>query len=401
MWPLRHRKTKLPNMVMCRKEYFTMKKVILSIISAFLSLFFLCSPVAAASITPDYAEDQVIAAATAGSQTTSGEYTVSPGDPIQYSVSLELPDTAEFIRIQPHSSMNFVSGGTLYVMNDKGQVIYTQNLGYTSTDGYFYDLSDMPDGGGTGFFTYVVSAGDVLSTGLVGMSGQVIVSDTDGNILTTSEAPAVYSLSAVIQTVDTKRTEEKTSTRDQGIVTYNGQHVEGASFILYRDKELKNPVSFKESFRTYTVCPDGTDGATQVMEADISGTLTVKGLRAGTYYLTEEKAPVDYYNATTAPIVLSLDIERDSSGKLKMVMNTTEPKDEDDEEEAVPNDQVIQLSNKGSGASIVVDYKNVNKKPRAPGVIAVCCGGFAIGCGCYAAGKSHNRPKNPNTHTEE
>ena len=378
-----------------------MKKVILSIFSAFLSLFFLCSPVAAASITPDYAEDQVIAAAPAGSQTTSGEYTVSPGDPIQYSVSLELPDTAEFISIQPHSSMNFVSGGTLYVMNDKGQVIYTQNLGYTSTDGYFYDLSDMPDGGGTGFFTYVVSAGDVLSTGLVGMSGQVIVSDTDGNILTTSEAPAVYSLSAVIQTVDTKRTEEKTSTRDQGIVTYNGQHVEGASFILYRDKELKNPVSFKESFRTYTVCPDGADGATQVMEADISGTLTVKGLRAGTYYLTEEKAPVDYYNATTAPIVLSLDIERDSSGKLKMVMNTTEPKDEDDEEEAVPNDQVIQLSNKGSGASIVVDYKNVNKKPRAPGVIAVCCGGFAIGCGCYAAGKSHNRPKNPNTHTEE
>lgn len=378
-----------------------MKKVILSIISAFLSLFFLCSPVAAASITPDYAEDQVIAAATAGSQTTSGEYTVSPGDPIQYSVSLELPDTVEFISIQPHSSMNFVSGGTLYVMNDKGQVIYTQNLGYTSTDGYFYDLSDMPDGGGTGFFTYVVSAGDVLSTGLVGMSGQVIVSDTDGNILTTSEAPAVYSLSAVIQTVDTKRTEEKTSTRDQGIVTYNGQHVEGASFILYRDKELKNPVSFKESFRTYTVCPDGTDGATQVMEADISGTLTVKGLRAGTYYLTEEKAPVDYYNATTAPIVLSLDIERDSSGKLKMVMNATEPKDEDGEEGAVLKDQVIQLSNKGSGASIVVDYKNVNKKPRAPGVIAVCCGGFAIGCGCYAAGKSHNRPKNPNTHTEE
>ena len=120
-----------------------MKKVIMSIFSALLSLFFLCLPVAA--ITPDYAEDQVIAAATAGSQTTSGEYTVSPGDPIQYSVSLELPDTAEFISIQPHSSMNFVSGGTLYVMNDKGQVIYTQNLGYTSTDGYFYDLSDMPD----------------------------------------------------------------------------------------------------------------------------------------------------------------------------------------------------------------------------------------------------------------
>lgn len=377
-----------------------MKKVILSIISAFLSLFFLCSPVAAASITPDYAEDQVIAAAPAGSQTTSGEYTVSPGDPIQYSVSLELPDTAELVSIQPHSSMNFVSGGTLYVMNDKGQVIYTQNLGYTSTDGYFYDIADMP-AAGTGFFTYVVSASDVLSSGLVGMSGKVTVSDVGGKILTTSEAPAVYSLSAVIQTVDTKRTEEKTSTRDQGIVTYNGQHVEGASFILYQDKELKNPVSFKESFRTYTVCPDGTDGATQVMEADISGTLTVKGLRAGVYYLVEKEAPVDYYNVTTSPIVISLDLERDASGKLKLVMNDNEPEVEQGTEKAVPNDQVIRLSAKGSGASVVVDYKDVNKKPRTPSIIAVCCGGVAIGCGCYVVGKSHSRSKTLSTNTEK
>lgn len=376
-----------------------MKKVILSIFSAFLSLFFLCSPVAAASITPDYAEDQVIAAAPAGSQTTSGEYTVSPGDPIQYSVSLELPDTAELISIQPHSSMNFVSGGTLYVMNDKEEVIYTQNLGYTSTDGYFYDLSDMPAGGGTGFFTYVVSASDVLSTGLVGMSGQVIVSGAEGNILTTSEAPAVYSLSATIQTVDTKREEEKTATKDQGIITYNGQHVEGASFILYRDNELKTPVSFKESLRTYTVCPDGTDGATQVMKTDISGTLTVKGLRAGTYYLAEEEAPVDYYNATTGPIVISLDIERDASGKLKMVMNNNEPEDEKGAEKVIPNDQVIRLSSKGSGASVVVDYKDVNKKPRFPGVMAVCGGMLAIGGGCYLLGKSNNRNQKQNPST--
>lgn len=376
-----------------------MKKVIMSIFSALLSLFFLCSPVAA--ITPDYAEDQVIAAAPAGSQASSGEYTVSPGDPIQYSVSLELPDTAVLISIQPHSSMNFVSGGTLYVMNDKEEVIYTQNLGYTSTDGYFYDLSGMPDGGGTGFFTYVVSASDVLSTGLVGMSGKVTVSDAGGTILTTSEAPAVYSLSATIQTVDTKLVEEKTATKDQGIITYNGQHVEGASFILYRDKELKSPVSFKESFRSYTVCPDGTDGATTVMKADISGTLTVKGLRAGTYYLAEEEAPVDYYNATTAPIILSLDIERDGSGKLKMVMNETEPEAEKDAEKVIPNDQVIRLSSKGSGASVVVDYKDVNKKPRTPSIIAVCCGAVAIGCGCYLVGKTHNQNRAQNTTIED
>lgn len=376
-----------------------MKKVIFSIISSILSLFFLCSPVAA--ITPDYAEDQVIAAAPAGSQTTSGEYTVSPGDPIQYSVSLELPDTAALISIQPHSSMNFVSGGTLYVMNEKEEVVYTQNLGYTSADGFFYDISDMPAGGGTGFFTYVVFASDVLSTGLVGMSGKVIVSDADGKTLTTSESPAVYSLSATIQTVDTHLHEEDTPTREQGIITYNGQHVEGASFTLYRDKELKNPVSFKEDFRSYTVCPDGADGATQVMEADVSGTLIIKGLRAGTYYLTEEEAPVDYYNATVTPIVLFLDLERDSSGKLKVVMNETEPKDKGDEEKIVPKNEVIRLSNKGTGATVVVDYKNVNKKPWTPILIAACCGGFAIGCGHYVVGKSHSRPKTPNISEEE
>ena len=377
-----------------------MKKVITSIFSALLSLFFLCSPVAAA-ITPDYAEDQVIAAAPAGSQTTSGEFTVSPGDNIQYSASLELPGAAALISIHPHSSMNFVSGGTLYVMNDKEEVIYTQNMGYTSTDGYFYDLSDMPDGGGTGFFTYVVSAGDTLSTGLVGMSGQVIVSDTDGNILTTSESPAVYSLSATIQTVDTKRDEEKTVTKSQGIITYNGQYVEGATFVLYRDKELKNPVSFKEDFRSYTVCPDGTENSTQAMEADISGTLNIKGLRAGAYYLVEEEAPVDYYNVTTSPIVISLDLERDASGRLKLVMNDNEPKVEKGTEKAVPNDQVIRLSTMGSGASVVVDYKDVNKKPRAPSIIAICCGGVAIGCGCYLVGKTHNRNRTQNATIED
>lgn len=377
-----------------------MKKAIMSIFSTFLSILLLC-PTAAYAITPDYAEEQVIAAAPANGKTSAGEYTVSPGDTVQYSASLELPGTAALINIQPHSSMRFVSGGTLYVMNGAEEVIYTQGLGYTSTDGYFYDLSDLPAGGGMGYFTYVVAIDEVPSTGLTGMSCTVIVSDANGHALATSESPAVYSLAATIQTVDTHLPEEKTATKEQGIVTYNGQHVEGASFSLYRDKELTESMSFMEGFRSYTVCPDGREDATQLMTADISGTLNIKGLQAGTYYLVEEQAPVDYYNVTAAPVVISLDLEKDSSGKLKLVMNETELENKGGAEKSAPKAQVIQLSNKGMGASVVLDYKYENQKPRTSRVIAVCCGVFAVGCGCFVIGASCARSKKGKDSTAE
>lgn len=178
-----------------------MKKIILSIISALASILFLTPTVAA--ITPDYAASQEIIATSTGCKASSGDYTVSPGDTVQYAVKLELPETAALISIKPDISLDFMSAGSLVVTDADGDTTFEQNLGYTTTDGYFYDLSDMPSAG-TGVFTYVVSVSASPATGVSGMDCDIEVSDTDGNILTASESPSVYSLDAIIHTVDTR-----------------------------------------------------------------------------------------------------------------------------------------------------------------------------------------------------
>ena len=104
---------------------------------------------------------------------------------------------------------------------------------------------------------------------------------------------------------------------------------------------------------------------------------------------------------TAAPVVISLDLEKDSSGKLKLVMNETELENKGGAEKSAPKAQVIQLSNKGMGASVVLDYKYENQKPRTSRVIAVCCGVFAVGCGCFVIGASCARSKKGKDSTAE
>lgn len=351
-----------------------MKRALLAIISAIISVLFFC-PTMAYAITPDYWTEQVVSAAPEGGQTSCGEYTVSPGDSVRYYVALELPDNAALISIQPHDSLEFVIGTTLRVINEKNEPIYTQGLGHTSTDGYFYDLSKMSVGG-VGYFTYEVSVGDTPNVGLSGMRCNVVVTDAKGKVLTDSESPAVYSLSTSIQTVDTHLKERQTEKKNHGVDTYNGQRVEGAIFSLFYDDALKRPVSFKEGFRIFTVCPGSEESTTQVMKADVSGCLTIRGLRAGTYYLVEEGAPIDYYNATTEPIVISLDLKRDSSGNLKMVTNETPPKDDEDTDSKT---QVVKLRSKGTGAAVILDYRDENKTAGASKMLIPCLAIIGVG----------------------
>lgn len=327
-----------------------MKKIILSIISALTSILFLTPTVAA--ITPDYVAFQEIIATSAGCKAGSGDYTVSPGDTVQYAVKLELPETAALISIKPDISLDFMSAGSLVVTDADGNTTFEQNLGYTTTDGYFYDLSDMPSAG-TGIFTYVVSVSGSPSTGIGGMNCGIEVSDADGNVLTASESPSVYTLDTIIHTVDIRLPLDKDATKNQNIAAYAGQGVEGAEFILYYDQELRCPVSFTEAFRTYTVCPDGTDNSTTTVVEDISGRLVLKGLRSGTYYLVEAEPAIDYYKATSSPIAVTLDLTRDAKGNLKITVNESEEEEKED--------SVVLLSSGGNGTTVLLDYRDSGK----------------------------------------
>lgn len=364
-----------------------MKKIILSIVSALASILFLTPTVAA--ITPDYDAIQEIVSTSTGCKASSGDYTVSPGDTIQYAVRLELPETAALISIKPDTSLNFMNAGSLVVMDADGNTTFEQNLGYTSTDGYFYDLSDMPSAG-TGVFTYVVSVSDSPSTGVGGMDCDIEVSDADGKILTASESPSIYSLDAIIHTVDTRLPLDKDATKKQNIAAYAGQGVEGAEFVLYYDQELRHPVSFTEAFRTYTVCPDGTDNSTTTIVEDISGRLALKGLRSGTYYLVESEPAIDYYKATSSPITVALDLTRDTKGNLKITVNeNTEEKKED---------SVVHLSSGSNGTTVLLDYRNSGTMFRGQDniVLLTACGlGALITAGVIVYVSERKKPSAP------
>ena len=354
-----------------------MKKAIVSVISAILSMLFL--GIHAAAITPDYYISQNIIVCS-GTKASCGSYTMSPGDAVQYGVNLELPAEAALVCIKPDSALNFVSSGELTVCNDNGEPFFTTLLNYTTTDGYFYSLDGMPRDG-DGCFTYVLSLTDTPAVGDAGMACEITVLDTDGHVLSSNKSPRVYSLYMTISTVDTRLPKSDTSSKEPTVTTYNGQYVGEGAFTLYTDRERRHPLSFLEGFREYTVCPEGTDMATQLLKTDIGGHLIVKGLQSGTYYLCEAEPPLDYYKATSGPIAVTLNLEENSDGEVKMTMVQTPMKSE--------NTEVVLLRDKTRNSAVLLDYKDASASlPRTllrhPAALiatltaAVVLGGFTL-----------------------
>ena len=66
--------------------------------------------------------------------------------------------------------------------------------------------------------------------------------------------------------------------------------LEGATFKLYRDKNLQDPVKLKKGVYGYVV----SNGQDEDIVSDRNGAFIINGLDQGTYYLKEIKAPDGY-----------------------------------------------------------------------------------------------------------
>lgn len=69
----------------------------------------------------------------------------------------------------------------------------------------------------------------------------------------------------------------------------------GAEFKIVDKADEATPLQFTVSGSTYTHAKKDTDGATETLKSDTNGNIAVKGLKAGTYVVTETKAPAGFF----------------------------------------------------------------------------------------------------------
>ncbi|WP_304325689.1 SpaA isopeptide-forming pilin-related protein [Bifidobacterium thermacidophilum] len=69
----------------------------------------------------------------------------------------------------------------------------------------------------------------------------------------------------------------------------------GAEFKIVDKADEATPLQFTVSGSTYTHAKKDTDGATETLKSDTNGNIAVKGLKAGTYVVTETKAPASFF----------------------------------------------------------------------------------------------------------
>lgn len=69
----------------------------------------------------------------------------------------------------------------------------------------------------------------------------------------------------------------------------------GAEFKIVDKADEATPLQFTVSGSTYTHAKKDTDGATETLKSGADGSIAVKGLKAGTYVVTETKAPASFF----------------------------------------------------------------------------------------------------------
>ena len=127
-----------------------------------------------------------------------------------------------------------------------------------------------------------------------------------------------------------------------------GQALSGAKFTLSANANGDTPIGFVGSNATYCKATSDETGVTEI-EVDSNGLLTLSGLDAGTYYLTETKAPGGY-NKLSAPILVEIK-------DLKNGIADAEPKGPNGKPEYTPANSAETEANDGYVPLTVVNSK--------------------------------------------
>lgn len=141
-----------------------------------------------------------------------------------------------------------------------------------------------------------------------------------------------------------------------------------ATFKLTTDAEGNSVVKLVQETdaNTYHVQGDGEAGSVDTVTTDATGKITIKGLKAGTYYLHETIAPTGY-NKLKKPIEIKIDVTNNDYTKPSYTVNGT-PNKANDSTIKVENVKGVMLPETGSIGTIGL---------TALGVAVVLLGVFA------------------------
>lgn len=332
--------------------------------------------------------EKKVATTPAGTPALAG--TVKPGDTVTYTITSKVPDVSgytkgyKFVIKDTLSDGLTFNEGTVSVKIGANDLVAPNYELKTGTDAapntFTLELKNMTteEGGKQVPNTAIYPTGETITLTYTATVNEKAVTGIDPN---TNKAKVEYSNKPGEDgTGESEEVEAKVYTFEFGIFKYslkdgtvdeasNRNPLANAQFKLYADEAHNKEIKLvEETGKVYRQAKDDTETAVDYIETDTTGRVTIKGLKEGTYYLAETKAPAGFnklvgdikveignpvYDTTDTTKLNSYDVTYTMPGETSSSIKVTVPTDANLAENPVLNKAGSVLPSTGGMGTVV------------------------------------------------
>ena len=252
-----------------------------------------------------------------GTQAPAG--TVKPGDTVTYTITSKVPDVSGYTKGYKFVIKDTLSNGLTFNASSVNVKINEKTLDATNYElktgeavapnTFTLELNNMTTGTDPNKQTpnlTLYPTGAAITLTYTATVNEKAVTGIDPN---TNQAKVEYSNKPGEEgTGESEEVVAKVYTFEFGIYKFslkndtaaaddekNRNPLANAQFKLYADAEHTSEIKLvEESGKVYRQAKDTTETAVDYIETDATGKVTIKGLKEGTYYLAETKAPAGF-----------------------------------------------------------------------------------------------------------